>query len=489
MLQSYPDAFGRNSRRALGIRTAVAKPSAETKPARVLDGRYELHELIGSGGMAQVWRGRDRKLGRDVAVKILPGGAASDPSRRRRIEREARTLAAFSDPNIVALYDYGEEGGHAEGLCPYLVMEYVDGPDLHRFLREHGRLDTERAVEILASVSGAVARAHDAGIVHGDLKPANVFVDGHGPKVGDFGVARVLDEETGSTTLAATPAFAAPEVLRGAKPTPVSDVYSLGCLAFEMLTGHPPYEGGNAWEVATKHLEAPVPSVRVSRPDVPVTLDEAIRQAMRKDPRRRPRSPRAFAEMLGTTERTMPVTPPASPEAASDRTEALPHRPQLDDVAVYGPFAGVARRIARPREDVRPHGSRRALAAAIVLGVAVPLIVLVAVLGSRGPRVVHVPDVRGMSEAAATAALQRVGLAVAGVSYEPVTSGAAGVVTSTIPAAGTSAKRGTKMHLIATALEVTPSAATPEPVPAAIAPAAPAQRPHNHGHGHGGGDG
>jgi beta-lactam-binding protein with PASTA domain len=129
------------------------------------------------------------------------------------------------------------------------------------------------------------------------------------------------------------------------------------------------------------------------------------------------------------------------------------------------------------------------LAAAIVLGVAVPLIVLVAVLGSRGPRVVHVPDVRGMSEAAATAALQRVGLAVAGVSYEPVTSGAAGVVTSTIPAAGTSAKRGTKMHLIATALEVTPSAATPEPVPAAIAPAAPAQRPHNHGHGHGGGDG
>src|SRR5439155_26741286 len=121
------------------------------------------------------------------------------------------------------------------------------------------------------------------------------------PKVGDFGVARVLDEETGATTLAATPAFAAPEVLRGAKPTPASDVYSLACLAFEMLAGHPPYEGSNAWEVASKHLEAPIPSVRVSRPDAPVELDEAIRRGMQKDARRRPRTAAAFTETLGTT--------------------------------------------------------------------------------------------------------------------------------------------------------------------------------------------
>jgi serine/threonine-protein kinase len=355
------------------------------------------------------------------------------------------------------VYDYGEDPRPDGDPVPYLVMELVDGPDLHNYLDEHGRLDVARAREILRAIGCAVARAHDAGVVHGDLKPANIFVDRSGPKVGDFGVARVLDEETGATTLAATPAFAAPEVLRGAKPTPASDVYSLACLAFEMLTGRPPYEGGNAWEVATKHLEAPIPSVRVSRPAVDVELDEAIRRGMQKDPRKRPRSAEHFVEMIGAPPRTMPLAQPVVAPPSPEETEALPARPDLARVAVFGPFAGLAARVKRMRLP-RPRG----IGAAVGIGFfAVFLLLLVALRGDK----LTVPDVRGDSEAAAAAALQRAGFAVSGISYEPVTQGQPGIVVRTIPPAGTHLARGASVHVIATALQATPAPApTPAPV-------------------------
>jgi serine/threonine-protein kinase len=429
---------------------------------RVLADRYELISRIGSGGMAEVWRARDRRLGRDVAVKLLAGPAARDPSRRRRIEREARTLASVSDPSIVAVYDYGEEQTE-DDVRPYLVMELVDGPDLHRYLQEHGRLDPERTSEILMAVTAAVARAHDAGIIHGDLKPANIFVDKSGPKVGDFGVARMLDEETGSTTLAATPAFAAPEVLRGAKPTAASDVYSLACLAFELLAGHPPYEGANAWEVASKHLEAPIPSVRVARPDVPVELDEAIREGMQKDPRGRPRTAAAFGERLIETPLTMPIASVGAatvPQAdGRPQTEVLPSRPDLKHVAVFGPFAGVAaaarRRMERRRERTARNRSRGMLLA-ISLLVAVPFLILL--LAMRGNDM-RVPDVRGQTESAAVAALKKAGLAVSGVSYEPVEQGQAGIVVRTIPPRGQTVSPGAQVHVIASAFRATPTPA------------------------------
>ena len=444
------------------------------KSGRILDDRYELAERIGAGGMAEVWRARDRRLNRDVAVKLLDGPAARDASRRRRIEREARALAAVSDPGIVAVYDYGEDSTDSGDVLPFLVMELVDGPDLHHYLQKEGRLPVDRSREILRAIGKAVSTAHEAGVVHGDLKPANVFIDRNGPKVGDFGVARVLDEETGATTLAATPAFASPEVLRGAKPTPASDIYSLACLAFEMLTGHPPYSGGNAWEVASKHLESPIPSVRVERPDVDVQLDEAVRSGMAKDARKRPGSAAKFVEMLGSAPtRTVPIT--AAAITPPDATEALPSRPDLSRVAVLGPFA----RLAARRGGRRP--SKRGLIAAIAIGLFVPLFFLL--VGMRGDAVA-VPDVHGKAEADAAAALQKAGFTVSGVSYEPVSGGQAGIVVRTIPTAGTRLARGAKVHVIATALEA--PAVTPSPPPAATDTAAVKPPPHHHGKGHGG---
>jgi serine/threonine-protein kinase len=447
--------------------------SKTTKPVRVLDGRFELVAPLGNGGMAEVWRARDRRLDREVAVKLLPASASRDASRRRRIEREARALAALNDPNIVAVYDYGEEPDD-KGVVPYLVMELVDGPDLHRYLHDAGPLDVGSALRILRPVGRAVATAHEAGIVHGDLKPANVFVDAHGPKVGDFGVARVTGEETGATTLAATPAFAAPEVLRGGRPTKASDVYSLACLAFELLAGRPPYEGSNTWEVASKHLEAPIPSVRLYRSSVPVALDEAIRRGMQKDPKRRPESVTSFVESLGPPPATVPVT--AAPEApeTKEATEVLPSHPDLAGIAVFGPFAGWAERIRR-RYGSRRHPSRRGrgVLIACAVGLAVPMLLLA--MGTR-QHTVRIPDVKGQAQAVAVQNLEQAGFSVTGVSYEIISSGDPGFVIRTIPPAGADVKRGSAVHVIAGAT----AAPTPEPLSEDVATPREPRKPRAH---------
>jgi serine/threonine-protein kinase len=371
---------------------------------------------------------------------------------RRRIEREARALAAVSHPNIVAVYDYGE--ARTDGnLKPYVVMELVEGPDLERHLRDKGPLPVDEAVGLLRGILAAVARAHEAGIVHGDLKPANVLLAPGGPKVGDFGVARILAEETGTTTVAATPSFAAPEVLRGERPTPASDVYSAACLAFQMLAGRPPYEGTNAWEVAARHMEDPVPLVSHVRPDVLPWLADAVRQGMEKDPKRRHRTVAAFAAELDAAPATVPLVSSggdapgeAGREAPREATEVLPGRPDLRWAAVLGPLAGWGDRIAR-----RPPGARSPLLLAGTLVVVLAILAVVLFSAGSGPRRVEVPDVRGMTSTAAAARLRQSGFRT-DLSYRPVTTGEAGVVLETIPAGGQMIDEGAEVHIIASAL-------------------------------------
>lgn len=444
---------------------------------RVLDDRYELVELIGSGGMAEVWRANDRRLNRDVAVKVLSGAAGRDASRRKYIEREARALAAANHPNIVAVYDYGEASQDGdEDVVPYIVMELVDGPDLQRYVRERGPLPVDEVRTMLRGVLDGVERAHDVGVVHGDLKSGNVFVGSHGPKVGDFGVARILGQETGTTTVAATPTYAAPEVLRGDRATPASDVYSAACLAFELLTGHPPYEGANGWEIAQKHLESPTPRLRPLRSDIPSDLEGAITRAMEKDPRRRFPSAGAFAAAVDGADDDRPTAAVAAPvavppTAATVPVEGSPHRthptetiagrgPDVARLAVFGPFAAAwdklsAWRRARATEtDSARRGWLIAASVALLL-----LLGLLALSRDRGPQPVVVPDLAGEKVLEASAELRTRGFDVGGVSYRPVTEAKAGLVLATIPAADELVEPGSSVHLIVSAL-----AATPEPV-------------------------
>jgi serine/threonine-protein kinase len=437
--------------------------------AAILQKRYELLERIGSGGMAQVWRAHDNRLRRDVAVKIVFDG--EDASRARRIVREAKAMAALAHPNILAVYDYGED---EEGR-PFIVTEYIDGGDLHKVLAERGSLPPEEVREIMRGVLLGVEVAHRNGIVHGDIKPANVLMAPDGPRVGDFGVARILDEDTGNTTVAATPRFAAPEVLKGERATPAADIYSAACLAFQLLTGRAPYEGNNAWEIAAKHIGSPVPRVG-EFVDVPPDLDEAIHRGMAKKPERRFASAAEFAQAIAPpAATTMPIGAATAPPP--DRTERIgASGAELDKVAIFGPLWPLVKGV---RDGVRELVERPNLAGVAILCL---FLVIVGLLGFHGSpsTATEVPDVRGESVPEAVAALQKAGLQPE-VSYTPIASGTAGIVSETIPVAGTALRNGSRVQVIATALAVTPAPSVVEDVGGpSSAPVAPVRRAHRH---------
>ena len=229
-----------------------------TEARTVLGGRYEIGDIIGYGGMAEVHRGRDVRLGRDVAVKLLRPDLARDPAFESRFRREAQSAASLNSPAIVAVYDTGDS--EVDGVStPYIVMEYVDGQTLRDMLTTEGRLLPQRALEITAAVCTALEQAHAAGIVHRDIKPGNVMVTTTGEvKVMDFGIARALTASTTTmtqtSTVVGTAHYLSPEQARGEHVDARSDVYSTGCLLYELLTGAPPFTGDTAVAVAYQHV-------------------------------------------------------------------------------------------------------------------------------------------------------------------------------------------------------------------------------------------
>jgi eukaryotic-like serine/threonine-protein kinase len=250
-----------------------------------IGGRYRIIQRLGGGGMGVVYQAEDMLLGRDVAIKVLRTHLAEDESFRHRFEREGRSAAGLSHPNIVQVYDVGET---PEGV-PYLVMEYVSGPTLEKILRERGALPEREAVDIAAQVAAALAEAHRRGVVHRDIKPLNILVRPDGTvKVADFGIARAQSGATlvNTGTIVGSAHYVSPEQARGGYVDEKTDVYSLGVVLYEMLTGRTPFQGDTAVAVALKHLqeEVPAPSAlaNVSR-----RLESVVLRALEKDPARR----------------------------------------------------------------------------------------------------------------------------------------------------------------------------------------------------------
>jgi serine/threonine-protein kinase len=248
--------------------------------------RYELAELVGTGGMSSVYRAHDRLLERDVALKVLHQQFLSDGEQVERFRREARAVAQLSHPNIVTVIDRGEQDGRQ-----YIVFEYVDGENLKSLVEREGPLPERDAIELGLQVARALGFAHEQGLVHRDVKPQNVLLnDGGGTKVTDFGIARSLDVQGGLTqtgTVMGTSDYIAPEQARGSRVDAQSDVYSLGAVLYELLTGEVPFKGDNFVAVAMRHINEPPPSVRERRPELSPCVDAVVRRAMAKEPRDR----------------------------------------------------------------------------------------------------------------------------------------------------------------------------------------------------------
>jgi serine/threonine-protein kinase len=260
----------------------------DTTQPRLLGGRYELDGIVGRGGMAEVYRARDIRLDRIVAIKTLRADLARDQIFQARFRREAQSAASLNHPNIVAVYDTGED--MATGVpVPYIVMEFVDGRTVRDLLQDGHRLLPERSLEIIDGVLRALDYSHQAGIVHRDIKPGNVMVTRNGDiKVMDFGIARAMSDAQSTMTQTAqvigTAQYLSPEQARGDRVDSRSDLYSAGCLLYELLTGRPPFTGDSPVAIAYQHVrENPIPPSQVD-PDVPAWADAIVLKAMAKAP-------------------------------------------------------------------------------------------------------------------------------------------------------------------------------------------------------------
>ncbi|MFM8304534.1 MAG: protein kinase domain-containing protein [Actinomycetota bacterium] len=287
----------------------------DAAPGRVLTGRYRLDGLIARGGMASVWMGQDELLGRRVAVKTLHPDLAHDDALRARFRQEALAAAGLTHPNIVATYDTGEDAGTA-----FIVMELVEGESLRQLLDRRRVLDPPEAVSIAIQVAAALEHAHRQGVVHRDVKPANILVPREGAvKVTDFGIAKATggSDLTRTGTVVGTARYLSPEQVQGQTADARTDVYALGLVLYEMLAGHPAYAGDTEMATALARLTGPPTPLELTRPGIPDALAGVVAQALQADPAHRVPSAAALAEALRRAERGVTPAPVAPPPSAT----------------------------------------------------------------------------------------------------------------------------------------------------------------------------
>jgi eukaryotic-like serine/threonine-protein kinase len=264
---------------------------------KILGGRYQLGAMIGTGGMADVYIAQDQRLSREVAVKILRSDLAKDPTFVSRFRKEAKAAAGLNHPGVVAVYDSGEEP------APYIVMELVSGHTLRELIHGGERLPLDRALEIGAGILEAVDYSHQRGIVHRDIKPANVMItDGGDVKVMDFGIARAMDDLgatlTSTWNVVGTAQYLSPEQALGEVADTPTDIYSTGCLLYELLTGRPPFTGETPVSIAYQHVSGHLTPARQLQPDLPESVEVMLEVALSKKPEDRYVSARAMLEDL-----------------------------------------------------------------------------------------------------------------------------------------------------------------------------------------------
>jgi serine/threonine-protein kinase len=416
------------------------------EPGTIVDGRYRVISRVGSGGMADVYLAQDQLLGREVAVKVLHHHFAEDHEFVERFRKEASSAAALSHPNIVGIFDRGEWNG-----TYYIAMEYVAGRSLKAIVREDGAIEPGLAIDIVIQILRAARFAHRRGVIHRDLKPHNVILDEEGrARVTDFGIARAgASDMTLTGSIMGTAQYLSPEQAQGFAVSDASDLYSVGVILYELLTGAVPFEGDSAVAIAFKQVSAAPRPPSELNPAIPPSLDAVVMRALAKDPAGRYGN---ADELIVALQRAREALPAYSPAAAITGVyEALPTVAAAPATAiaplaappVYGaPLYAGAAEPPPPEERV----SRRwiwLVALALVLAGAA---VAAALLLGKSPANVHVPDVRGDTEPVATTALVRAGL-LAAPSREASTT-QVGLVVRESPAPGASVKKGSRVDIV-----------------------------------------
>lgn len=407
----------------------------------VVANRYEVVQHIGQGGMADVFLAIDTILNRHVAIKILRSDQSTDAISILRFEREAQAATTLAHPNIVEIYDVGEYKNHH-----YIVMEYVAGKTLKKVIRDRAPLLNLEAVDTMKQLTSAVAEAHKRGIIHRDIKPQNVIVKSDGSlKILDFGIATAKGSAqlTQANNVMGSVHYLAPELAKGEPASPQSDIYALGIVFYEMLTGDVPFKADQAVQIALQHMREPMPSVRKANPNVPQSVENIIIRATAKNPRLRYQS---CDEMLKDLEKCMsPEHQNDKPLSLNDPIDKTPTKQEKEDTKVGMTRSTSLSRVANKRTKIY-------VTAILVLFAMFALIAGLFLAGILPPKSknVTVPNVSNMDIAQATTALENQDLEVDtdNITYQLSKDSIEGVVIGTEPASSSEVERHSKVKLI-----------------------------------------
>ncbi|MFF1573038.1 Stk1 family PASTA domain-containing Ser/Thr kinase [Leifsonia sp. NPDC058292] len=424
--------------------------TSQTDPmiGRLIDGRYQVRSRIARGGMATVYLATDLRLERRVAIKVMHGHLADDSTFKSRFVQEARSAARLAHPNVVNVFDQGQDSDMA-----YMVMEYLPGITLRDLLKDYGKLTPEQTIDIMEAVLSGLAAAHKAGIVHRDLKPENVLLADDGRiKIGDFGLARAASANTATgQALLGTIAYLSPELVTRGIADARSDIYALGIMMYEMLTGEQPFKGEQPMQIAYQHANDTVPAPSAKNPSVPRELDDLVLWATAKDPDQRPRDAREMLDRLIEAEKAI-----RGDSTALQSTMVLPPAfgPGIDDGDTQIINPAIRQQVASSAPDSvatltatanRRRGKGWWLFALIIL--------LAGVAGGTGwyfgsgpGSTVQIPNLAGKAPAEAAQTLKQLGLESKQAQEYSTTVGA-GLVSSTDPASGGSAHRGSTVTI------------------------------------------